>query len=97
MTEIRLSEVRDLFSSELEFPVECGDVREQTGDVQLTSPTGSAETIGDVLDRCEQDVVFNSNDELYDTLVTYLGEDYIGRKGYDDRGQNPQRDEEVSL
>lgn len=97
MTEIRLSEVRDLFSRELTYPVECGTVVDATGDVQLASPTGATETIGDVLGRCEEDMTFESNDELYDTLVTYLGEDYIGRKGYDDRGSNPQRDEEVSL
>jgi hypothetical protein len=96
MTEIRLSEARDLFSRELAFPVDCQTVIEETGDVCLTSPTGATETIGDVLGRCEGET-FDSNDELYDALVTYLGEDFIGRKHYDDRGANPQQDEEVSL
>lgn len=97
MTEIRLSEARDLFTRTVSYPVTCEEVIEATGDVSLASPTGSTETIGDVLGRCDSGTVFESNDELYDTLVTYLGEDYIGRKMYDDRGSNPQQDEEVSL
>jgi len=97
MTEIRLSEARDLFTRSLTYPVSCGDVIEESGDVKLTSPTGATETIGDVLGRCDSAETFDSNDELYDTLVTYLGEDFIGRKHYDDRGSNPQLDEEVSL
>jgi hypothetical protein len=97
MTEIRLAEARDLFSQELTFPVSCSEVIGVVGDVHLQSPTGSTESLGDVLGRCEGEVVFESNDELYDTLVTYLGEAHIGRKNYDDRGSNPQHDEEVSL
>jgi hypothetical protein len=96
MTEIRLSEACDLFSRELTFPVDREGVVEETGEVCLSSPTGATETIGDVLGRYEGET-FESNDELYDTLVTYLGEEFIGRKGYDDRGPNPQYDEEVSL
>ena len=97
MREIRLAEARDLFSQELAYPVACAEVIEATGDVALASPTGSSETIGTVLEHCDPETIFESNDELFDTLVTYLSEQYIGRKGYDDRGANPHYDEEVSL
>ncbi len=96
MTEIRLSEARDLFSRELTFPVDCQGVVEETGQVCLRSPTGSTETVSDVLGRCEGET-FESNDQLCDALMTYLGEEFIGRKHYDDRGSNPQHDEKVSL
>ncbi|MDZ7731020.1 MAG: AAA family ATPase [Natrialbaceae archaeon] len=85
MTEIRLPEARDLFSRELTFPVSRSRVVETTGEVVLRSPTGTAEPIGDVMERCA-DEEFESIDELYSALISFLGEEYVGRKGYDDRG-----------
>ncbi|MEF8841203.1 MAG: hypothetical protein V5A62_06200 [Haloarculaceae archaeon] len=96
MTAIRLPETRDLFSRELEFPVTCERVVDSVGDVDLESPSGSAESIGTVLGRCETDE-FASVDELYGALVTFVGEAYVGRKGYDDRSSTTTRDEEVSF
>jgi hypothetical protein len=96
MTEIRLPEARDLFSRELTFPVTCAAVEDELGDVVLASPSGSPETIGDVLGRCGSGE-FASADELFSALLTSVGEQYIGRKGYDDRGSTPGYDDEVSL
>jgi len=96
MTEIRLPEARDLFSRELSFPVTCEEVEAELGEVTLASPVGSPETIGDTLGRCEVRE-FDSADELYDALLTYVGEEYVGRKGYDDRGATIGYDDEVSL
>jgi len=96
MTEIRLSEARDLFSRELSFPVACATVEEELGDVVLASPSGSPETIEEVLGRCGTRE-FASVDELFRALLTSVGEQYIGRKGYDDRGSTPGYDDEVSL
>jgi hypothetical protein len=96
MTEIRLPEARDLFSRELTFPVACSTVEDELGEVVLASPAGSPETIREVLERCETRE-FASADELYSALLTSVGEQYIGRKGYDDRGSTPGYDDEVSL
>jgi hypothetical protein len=96
MAAIRLPETRDLFSRELEFPVTCEAVADSVGDVELESPSGSAERIGTVLDRCETDE-FASPDELYGALVTFVAEAYVGRKGYDDRGSTVAHDDEVSF
>jgi hypothetical protein len=96
MPTIRLPETRDLFSRELEFPTTCETVVDSVGEVELESPSGSAERIGTVLDRCETEE-FDSPDELYGALVTFVGEAYVGRKGYDDRGSTVARDEEVSF
>ena len=96
MPEIRLSETRDLFSQELTFPVTCEEVIEDCGDVGLQGPGGVDDTIADVFDRCES-TEFGSTDELVDTLMMYVSEDYVGRVGYDDRGDNPGYDDEVSL
>jgi len=96
MTEIRLPEARDLFGQELSFPLTCAKVKERVGDVVLVSPSGPSETIEEALDRCETRE-FGSADELYGVLLTYVGEEYIGRKMYDDRGSTPGYDDEVSL
>ena len=96
MTAIRLPETRDLFSRELEFPVTCERVVDSVGDVELESPSGSAERIGTVLDRCDAEE-FASPDELYGALVTFVGEAYVGRKGYDDRSSTTTREDEVSF
>ena len=93
---IRLPEARDLFGRELTFPVTCAQAREEVGDVPLASPGGDDETVGDALDRCETRE-FDSADELYSALLTFLSESYVGRKGYDDRGTTVGYTDEVSL
>ena len=94
---MRLPETRDMFARELEFPITCESVQERIGDVRVDAPTGEGETIGEVLGRCGERQ-FESADELYDSLVTFVGEAYIGRKFYDDRGSQPaDPEEEVSF
>lgn len=94
---MRLPETRDLFGRELNFPVERTAVVEKIGDVELESPRGTSETIAEVLSRTETDE-FTSADDLFDTLMTFVGGDHIGRQRYDDRGTTTaEREEEVSF
>lgn len=94
---MRLSEARDLFASRFEFPVEREAVLEQVGDVEIEAPTGDAERIGTVLGRTEQ-ATFASSEELQDLLITFVSDQYVGRKFYDDRGANVRSDlDEVSF
>ncbi len=94
---MRLSETRDLFVSELTFPVAREQVIEQLGEAEIDPPAGEPETIGEIIDRAQRDE-FRSPDELYDALVGFVGDQYVGRKFYDDRGPNTGIDsEEVSF
>lgn len=94
---MRLPEVRDLFARELDFPVQSETVISELGQEELEGPNGGGETIGEVLDRCPEEE-FESADGLYDALVTFVGDAFIGRKYYDDRGsQAVDADEEVSF
>jgi hypothetical protein len=94
---MRLAETRDRFISELTFPVQRKTVIERLGHVEIDPPTGEPETVADVLGRTETRL-FRSPDELYDALVAFLGDQYVGRKYYDDRGSNVGIDsEEVSF
>ena len=94
---MRLSETRDVFVERLTFPAEREAVLDAVGSVELDAPWGDPESVGEVLARAD-DESFGSADELYDTLLTYVGDQYIGRKFYDDRGsQNAIDSEEVSF
>ena len=94
---MRLPETRDLFSRRLSFPATTETVTDRIGEVSLEAPMGDEETIAEVLDRCPEDH-FESADALYDALVTFVGDAYVGRKYYDDRGgQAGMDDEEVSF
>lgn len=94
---MRLSETRDLFASRFEFPVDREEVMEQVGDIEIDAPTGEAERIGTILDRTEQGT-YGSSEELQDLVITYVGDQYIGRKFYDERGGTVQSDlDEVSF
>jgi hypothetical protein len=94
---MRLPETRDLFSRRVTFPTTTETVTEEIGDVALEAPMGEEETVAEVLARCPENE-FDSADALYDALVTFVGDAYVGRKFYDDRGsQGGMDDEEVSF
>jgi hypothetical protein len=90
---MRLPETRDLFARELTFPTSHGSVVESIGDEEIEAPTGHSETIAEVLERTSRDE-YDSADELYDALMTFVSDAFIGRKFYDDRGSSPKSDEE---
>ena len=94
---MRLPETRDLFARELSFPVSADAVENHIGETELDAPTGQSETIGEVIDRSSREE-FRSADELYDTLITFVSDAFIGRKYYDERGHSSQStEEEVSF
>lgn len=82
---MRLSETRDLFARRLNFPVTRETVVEQVGNTELDAPLGETVTIEEVITRCDTDD-FASADRLYDTMMNFVGESFIGQKYYDDRG-----------
>jgi len=96
---MRLPETRDLFARKLQFPATRTTVIETLGETVLDAPSGDNITIGDVIERSETEE-FRSADTLYDTLMTFVGEDFIGRKYYDDRGgigQSTADEQEVNF
>lgn len=82
---MRLPETRDLFARELQFPVTRQTVLDTVGDTELHAPGGDNKMIRTVIERCETDE-FESADDLYDSMMTFVGDEFIGRKYYDDRG-----------
>lgn len=92
---MRLPETRDLFARKLQFPASRNAVLETVGDTELSPPDGEVTTIRTVIERSEAEE-FDSADDLYDTLMTLVGAQFIGRRYYDDRGGMPQQDDDES-
>ncbi|WP_136589100.1 DUF5789 family protein [Salinigranum halophilum] len=82
---MRLAETRNAFARQLTFPTDRETVLAEVGDQPLEAPYGDPETIRTVLERTDE-ASFNSADELFDTVLANVGDQYIGRKHYDDRG-----------
>jgi hypothetical protein len=80
----------DRFESEFDYPIDRERIIEAAGDTELQAPTGSPESVREVLQRADTRT-FRTARELHETLLGHLGEQYIGRKFYDDRGTNVER------
>ncbi|MFB6219615.1 MAG: hypothetical protein ABEH77_10670 [Halobacteriaceae archaeon] len=84
---MRPNDTYDHFEAEFSYPIDREDVIEAVGETALTPPRGAPESIGEVLGRAEA-TTFHCPRELFETLTAHLGEQYVGRKFYDDRGPN---------
>jgi hypothetical protein len=91
---MRLPESRTRFEEELTFPIAHDSVLDSVGDVTIDAPYGESESVADVLGRSGQ-TEYRSADELHNALLTFVGDAYIGRKFYDDRGSNDAIDSET--
>ena len=94
--ELRPSATRDVFARECTFPADQEAVVEAAGDVVVACPNGESVTVETVLDRTDQER-YETVEALHGAVLGNLDGDYVGRKGYDDRSPNPQRDEELSF
>jgi hypothetical protein len=86
---VLLSELADYLETEFTYPIELDEVVERAGDVRIGDDGAEdPETIGSALDSLGP-ISFESADALYKTIYGNVGDDFIGRKYYDDRGGNP--------
>jgi len=93
---MRPSDVRELVEGEVGFPVTRETLVNQVGDRTIESPDGGSTSIEAVLRRAEESE-YRSAEEVYETILANLGEEYVGRKHYDDRGRNYSRSEDESF
>ena len=84
-----LSELAAYLDEEYTYPVDLDTVVERAGEVRIGDEAAEEqETIGSALGSLGSDT-FDSADELFKTIYGNVGDDFIGRKYYDDRGGNP--------
>ncbi|MFB6299100.1 MAG: hypothetical protein ABEH65_02450 [Halobacteriales archaeon] len=84
---MRPNDAYEHFETEFSYPITRTDVIAATDDTVIQAPTGTSDSLGDVIARTET-TTFHSPQELYETFLAHLGEQYIGRKHYDDRSCN---------
>ncbi len=82
------SNMKSVVDDSLAFPATHAAVINQVGAVEITSPSGDSITVQEILNPVAVDR-YASSDDLYMTIIGNLGNSFIGRKYYDDRGGNP--------
>lgn len=101
---MRVEEISSYVDEELTYPIERDAVIERIGEVEVAAPDeADTETIATILGSLGPET-YSSADELYNTIIGNVGEEHIGRKYYDDRGQNdmhstggPQEERDISF
>ena len=84
-----LSDLQEFLEDELTYPIELDTVLEEIGEVEIEAPNRSdSETVHSIIGHLGDDS-FGSADELHETIIGNVSDKYIGRKYYDDRGDNP--------
>lgn len=83
-----------------EYPVSIEQIENQCENVEVELRGGSKTDLGDILETIENPPEeFQSSNELYNYIISLAPEESIGRKYYDDRGNNntQERREEKSI
>jgi hypothetical protein len=84
---MRHTDAFEAFDQTYSYPIDRETIIETMGDRTIESPGGDDETLGQILGRTETET-FDSSQDLFDTFFGQLSEQYVGRKFYDDRGDN---------
>jgi hypothetical protein len=83
---MELNELSEVIERKLTYPIDIATVREELGETEVSAPDAEDnKTIAELLDNVEEGT-YNSSTDLFETLLTRLPDQYIGRKYYDDRG-----------
>lgn len=84
-----LSELFGYLEHSVKYPIELDAVIEEHGHVIIEAPDASdSETIESIIGPLNRDS-FESPEDLFNTIYGNVSDDFIGRKFYDDRGDNP--------
>lgn len=82
------SKLPTYLENKFEYPVAHETVLDQIGEATIDAPDDSdSQTIDEVLEY-DNDATYETADDLFDSIIGNLDDDYIGRKFYDDRGPN---------
>lgn len=91
---MQIQQLRSHLDEELSYPIDQETVVERIGSIEIEAPDREdSETLATIVDSLGRET-YGSADELYNTIVGNLNEEHIGRKFYDDRGQQSAHDSE---
>lgn len=90
---MKINDLPEWVETEFEFPLTRAVIIDRAGDLEIDAPDRSdSETLATLLER-SGDESYESSNDLLDTIRGNLSDEYIGRKFYDDRGNNPLNSE----
>lgn len=84
---MRLSEIKEYIDSEVETPIEHDTAVEQLDGEDIDCPSGDGECITEALEM-DETRTYETSTEIHESVMCYLGDEYVGRKFYDDRSPN---------
>lgn len=82
------------------LPITPEKLRSKYGDLSVRPPEGEPRPLADLIDRCRDHSdpdTFRSRSSLRNTLLCYADRSHVGREAYDDRGNNPMQETQVSF
>lgn len=81
-----------------EFPVQCDELLDRCGDMEVQTPNGGSQTLRQIMDVCnESPNEFSTQREFRHHIYNFVSEEYIGRENYDDRGHTFDSEPEISF
>lgn len=84
------NDIRDYLHDQVTFPADTESVLAEIGDIEIAAPdTEESETVESLLAGVDAET-YESADELNQLLHSMLPDEYVGRKYYDDRSDEPQ-------
>lgn len=90
---MKINDLPEWVETEFEFPVTRAVIIDRVGDFEIDAPDrADSETLAALLER-GGDESYESSKDLLDAIRGSLSDEYIGRKFYDDRGNNPLNSE----
>lgn len=88
MTSKKIEELPAFLTEEVVYPIDQGTVIERYGTIVIEAPNRQeSNTIEGIIGTLSNET-YDSPDELFDTIIGNVSDEYIGRKYYDDRGNN---------
>lgn len=88
MTTKKIEELPAFLTEEVVYPIDQGTVIDRYGTIIIEAPNRQeSKTIEGIIGTLSTET-YDTPDELFDTIIGNVSDEYIGRKYYDDRGNN---------
>ena len=84
---MKLSEIKGYIDNRIETPIDSDSAVEKLGGTEIDCPTGDSECVTEAL-KMDETRTYETSTEIHNSVMCYLGENYVGRKFYDDRSPN---------
>lgn len=86
---MNIRELMKFLEDDISYPIDQASVIGQIGGIEIEAPDrNETETVSSIISSVGEET-YGSPDELFETIIGNVSDEYIGRKFYDDRGGNP--------